>query len=93
LNNEGIVLTSNGKARGSFVYITDMIVALFKVLIQGENRHSYNVAADTETEILDLAEMLCNLYPEKHLTVKFIEGITDAGYIRSASIAAGLCTD
>jgi nucleoside-diphosphate-sugar epimerase len=93
LNNEDIVLTSNGKARRSFVYITDMIVALFKVLIQGENRQAYNVATDTETEILELAEMLCNLYPEKHLSVKFSEGVTVAGYIRSASISTGLCTD
>jgi nucleoside-diphosphate-sugar epimerase len=93
LNNENIVLTSNGKARRSFVYITDMIFALFKVLIQGESKHAYNVAADTETEILELAQMLCSLYPEKHLSVKFAEGVNSAGYIRSASIGAGLCAD
>jgi nucleoside-diphosphate-sugar epimerase len=70
-----------------------MIAALFKVLIQGENRQAYNVAADSETEILELAQVLCNLYPEKHLSVKFSEGVTAAGYIRSASITAGLCAD
>jgi dTDP-glucose 4,6-dehydratase len=93
LNNEDIVLTSNGKARRSFLYITDMILALFKVLLQGENRQAYNVASDTETEILELAQILCGLYPEKHLLVKFSESKADAGYIRSASIGAGLCAD
>jgi nucleoside-diphosphate-sugar epimerase len=68
-------------------------LALFRVLIQGENRQAYNVAADGETEILELAQVLCNLYPKKHLSVKFAEGVTSAGYIRSASVGAGLCAD
>jgi nucleoside-diphosphate-sugar epimerase len=93
LNSEDIVLTSDGKARRSFVYITDMILALFRVLIQGENRQAYNVATDTETEILELAQILCSLYPEKRLSVKFAEGVTSAGYIRSSSIRSGLCAD
>jgi nucleoside-diphosphate-sugar epimerase len=93
LNNEDIALTSDGKAKRSFVYITDMISALFKILIQGESRQAYNVAADTETEMFELAQLLCNLYPEKHLFVKFAENATTAGYIRSASIGAGLCAD
>jgi nucleoside-diphosphate-sugar epimerase len=93
LNNENIVLTSNGKAKRSFVYITDMILALFRVLLQGENRQAYNVASDTETEILELAQILCGLYPEKHIAVKFSEGMVDAGYIRSKSIGAGLCAN
>jgi nucleoside-diphosphate-sugar epimerase len=93
IHNEDIVLTSDGKARRSFVYITDMILALFRVLIQGESSQAYNVASDTETEILELAQILCNMYPEKHLSVTFAEGVNAVGYIRSASIGAGLCTD
>jgi nucleoside-diphosphate-sugar epimerase len=93
LHNEDIVLTSDGKARRSFVYISDMITALFRVLIQGENRQAYNVAADIETEILELAQLLCGLYPEKCLSVKFSEGVSSVGYIRSKSIGAGLCAD
>jgi dTDP-glucose 4,6-dehydratase len=93
LNDENILLNSDGKARRSFVYITDMITALFRVLIQGENRQAYNVAADAETEILELARMLCGLYPEKLLEVKFADSVGTVGYIRSVSIAAGLCAD
>jgi nucleoside-diphosphate-sugar epimerase len=93
LNNEDIVLTSDGKVRRNFVYITDMIAALFRVLIMGKNRQAYNVAANTETEIFELAQILCSLYPEKHLSVRFAENATSAGYIRSRSIGAGLCAD
>jgi nucleoside-diphosphate-sugar epimerase len=93
LKNEDILLYSDGKAKRSFVYIADMITALFRVLIQGENGQAYNVAANTETEILELAQMLCSLYPEKQLSVKFAEGTTFAGYISSMSSSAGLCAD
>ena len=93
LNNEDILLHSDGKAKRSFVYITDMITALFRVLLRGENKHAYNVAADSETEILELAHILCELYPEKKLSVKFIEDAPAAGYIRSASTGAGLNAD
>jgi nucleoside-diphosphate-sugar epimerase len=93
LNNEDIVLNSDGRAKRSFVYITDMIRALFLVLLYGENQQAYNVAADYETEILELANMLCTLFPEKQLKVRFTENISTLGYIRSASTGAGLCTN
>jgi nucleoside-diphosphate-sugar epimerase len=93
LDGEDILLHSDGKAKRSFVYITDMITALFRVLVQGENRNAYNVAAESETEILELARVLCDLYPEKHLSGKFTENMTPAGYIRSSSVGAGLSAD
>jgi nucleoside-diphosphate-sugar epimerase len=93
LNNEDILLHSDGKARRSFVYITDMIAALFRILFQGENRQAYNVAADSETEIFELARLLCDLYPEKALAVKFAPNEMTSGYIRSASMGAALSTN
>jgi nucleoside-diphosphate-sugar epimerase len=91
--NENIVLNSDGKVKRSFVYISDMILALFRVLLYGENRQAYNVAADKETEILELAVNLCNLYPENHCSVQFSEKVKNDGYIRSPSTGAGLCAD
>jgi len=85
INGEDIVLHSDGTAKRSFLYISDMIRALFTVLLSGGNKQAYNVAADNETEIGRLAEMLCGLYPEKHLTVKYNLGEVPAGYIRSSS--------
>jgi nucleoside-diphosphate-sugar epimerase len=93
INNEDIVLNSNGKAKRSFLYITDMITALFIILFKGENRHAYNVATDKETEIRDLASFLCNLYPEKKLSIKFNKDIKSTGYLRSTSISVPLSTE
>jgi nucleoside-diphosphate-sugar epimerase len=92
VNNEDIILNSDGKVTRSFVYVSDMIIALFRILFYGENKHAYNIAADSDTEILELAKLLCNLYPEKHLSLKFMNNIMPAGYIRSASTRAGLST-
>jgi len=93
ISNEDIVLNSDGKAKRSFVYITDMIAGLFRVLFSGENGNAYNIAADTETEIRELASTLCGLYPEKKLSVKFKESVSSAGYIRSASAGAALSAE
>ena len=93
INNEDILLNSDGKAKRSFVYISDMITGLFRVLFNGENGHAYNIAADKETEVLELASMLCGLYPQKNLSVKFNEAVIPTGYIRSASIGAALSAE
>jgi nucleoside-diphosphate-sugar epimerase len=93
LQNEDIRLNSDGKAKRSFVYISDMIIGLFRVLFNGENGHAYNIAADSETEIRELASMLCGLYPEKKLSVRFNEAAMPAGYIRSASTVAALSAE
>jgi len=93
LRNEDIVLNSDGKAKRSFVYISDMVLGLFMVLFYGEDKHAYNIAADSETEILELATMLCRLYPEKRLSVKFNKGTAPTGYIRSASLGAMLSAE
>jgi nucleoside-diphosphate-sugar epimerase len=90
--NEDIILTSDGKSKRSFVYITDMALALFRVLFYGENKQAYNVAADSETEILELAKMLCALYPDKKLSIKF-KNIVKSGYIHSSLRGASLCAD
>jgi nucleoside-diphosphate-sugar epimerase len=91
--NEDIVLNSDGKARRTFLYIIDMITGLFRVLFNGENGQAYNIAADRETEIRELASMLCGLYPQKKLSLKFNESIVPTGYIRSASTGAALSTE
>ncbi|MDR2409705.1 MAG: NAD-dependent epimerase/dehydratase family protein [Bacteroidales bacterium] len=88
LNNQNIILNSDGKAKKNFVYITDSTKALFRILICGGNRQAYNLSGDSETEILELATMLCELYPEKHLKVEFSIGSSPKGYIRSPFLRA-----
>lgn len=73
LNNENILLKSDGSAKRSFLYVADAVIAYFKVLLDGENAKAYNVGGDEahEISIKDLSEMLVALYPEKKLQVIF----------------------
>lgn len=85
VRGENIVLNSDGSAKRSFVYITDMLRAMFRVLLNGENQNAYNIASEKETSILELANTLIDLYPEKGLKVEFKEGVFVDGYIRAQS--------
>ena len=92
VNNENIILNSDGSAKRSFLYITDMIKALFYVLFFGEDKQAYNIASSKETSILELAQTLVSLYPDKNLKVEFAKDIFNEGYIKSASSRANFDT-
>lgn len=81
IKNENIVLKSDGNQRRSFCYITDGICALLKVLLNGKNGESYNLA-NTEQfiSIKELAEILIGLFHEKHLKVVY-GNREDKGYL------------
>lgn len=89
VNNENIVLNSDGSAKRNFLYISDMIIAMFKILLDAPSCEAYNIASETETSILELAKTICDLYPEKGLKVEFKQN-TDKNYIRSKSTSAKL---
>lgn len=84
LNNENIVLKSDGSAKRSFCYVADAIQAYFLVLLNGEPATAYNVGGDEahEISIRDLSEMLVGLYPEKQLKVVFDINETDLTYTK-----------
>lgn len=88
LNNEDIILNSDGSAKRSFCYITDMIIAMFMIIFNGEDRQAYNIASKVETSILELATTLINLFPEKELEVNFAPNVFSDGYIKSQSSRA-----
>lgn len=93
LNNQNIVLNSDGSAKRSFVYVSDMIKAMFYVLFFGENQNAYNISSEKETSILELAETLIDLYPQKHLKVEFAKDVFRKGYIKSLSSRANFNID
>jgi nucleoside-diphosphate-sugar epimerase len=82
LNNENIVLKSDGSAKRSFLYVADAVIAYFKVLLDGEDATAYNVGGDEthEISIKDLSSLLVRLYPEKKLKVKFDINEDDVTY-------------
>ncbi len=93
LNNQNIVLNSDGSAKRSFCYISDMIRALFYVLFFGADKNAYNIASEVETSILELARIFVGLYPQKNLKVEFKDGVFREGYIKSASSRANFNID
>ncbi len=64
-----IVLKSDGSARRPFCYLADATIAFFSVLLNGNSGEAYNVGNDSECSILELAETLCRLFPERNFKV------------------------
>jgi nucleoside-diphosphate-sugar epimerase len=60
-----IVLKSDGSARRPFCYLADATAAYFRVLLLGEAGEAYNVGSGMQCSVLELAEMLCRLFPEQ----------------------------
>jgi len=84
LNNRDIVMKSDGSAIRAFCYLADAIQGFLTVLLKGENGQAYNVGNDHgEASILDLANRLISLFPEKRLKVVKQEVTQAPGYLRS----------
>jgi UDP-glucuronate decarboxylase len=71
LHDRDIVMKSDGKNTRAFCYLADATAGFFTVLLKGEIGQAYNVGFDEETSIVDLADLLAGLFPEKNLkTIK-----------------------
>jgi len=71
LNNEDIILKSDGSSVRTYTYISDAITAMFLVLLKS-NDIVYNISDEnSKTSIKELAEVLVNIYPEKNLNLVF----------------------
>ena len=84
LNNEDIVLKSDGSAKRSFCYVADAVQAYFLILLSGKPATAYNVGGDEyhEITIRDLSQMLVALFPEKELKVVFDINENDLTYTK-----------
>lgn len=84
LNGENIVMKSDGSARRAFCYISDAIAGFFTVLLKGDVAQPYNVANPAgELSVLELAELLIGLYPERGIVVERQERVSGSGYLAS----------
>jgi len=83
INNRNIVMKSDGSARRSFCYLSDATIAFFLVLLNGKNGEAYNVGnPECEISIIELAQRLVKLFPEKSLKVIKSEN-QGLGYLKS----------
>ena len=81
INNEDIILKSDGSSIRTYTYISDAVSAMFKILLNGKE-NVYNVSDErNEVSIKELAEIIVSIYPEKNLKLKFeIENNANEGY-------------
>lgn len=84
VNNKNITLYSDGEAERFFCYITDAIIGIFLILLNGEKSNVYNLFnTKTRIKVGKLAQMLVELYPEKNLKVVFEKRKDDKRYVPS----------
>jgi nucleoside-diphosphate-sugar epimerase len=88
VRRQNIVLKSDGSATRPFCYLADATIAFFTILLLGNSGEAYNVGTDTECSILDLAEMLCRLFPERNCRVVRRERNPEASSLVS-TVSAG----
>lgn len=70
VNNENIIMKSNGESVRTYTYISDVISGIFYVLLNSDDV-AYNMADENaKITIKGLAELLVNLYPERGLKVE-----------------------
>lgn len=71
INNEDIVLKSEGTAVRTYTYVGDAVLALFHILLDSEDI-VYNISSEESTvSIRQLAETLVDAYPERNLKLVF----------------------
>lgn len=78
-----IVMKSDGSARRPFCYLADATIGLFMILLRGNCGEAYNLGNDSECSILELAEILCSLFPERSCRVIRKERSADDPYLPS----------
>lgn len=79
-----IVLTSDGAATRPFCYITDAVIGLFTILLLGSTGEAYNLANDEATiSIAELAQLVVNCVPDRHLRAVFDANAKPPGYVAS----------
>ena len=85
LRGENIAMKSDGTARRAFCYVSDAISGLFTVLLKGKPATPYNVAnPEAELSVMELAELLVGLYPEKQIQIESHVSIDRGEYITSS---------
>jgi nucleoside-diphosphate-sugar epimerase len=84
IENRSIIVRSAGTALRAFCYLADATAGFFTVLLKGENGVPYNVGnRQAEISVMDLANLLVGLFPEKQLRVVKESYQVENGYLQS----------
>lgn len=79
-----ISMNSDGSARRAFCYLLDAADGLLRILLQGESGVPYNMGnEDNECSMLELANLLAGMYPDRPLNVSRKAASNPAGYLQT----------
>jgi len=87
VQRENIVLNSKGDAVRAFCYLSDAVIAFFKILLYGKKGEAYNMGNPNNTiAIIELANMLANMYQDRGIEVVVNLENTNQSYMPSQVI-------
>lgn len=89
LNNEPIIVNSDGTSLRSYMYAADMAEWLLTILFYGENSQPYNVGSNVPISILGLAKTIASVvgYPDSQIVVKSDMSHKPDCYVPSTALA------
>ena len=92
INDEDIVLNSDGSSFGNYCYTSDTLRAIFLLLKNGENGEAYNISnEENNVTIRQMAETVCNTFSNKSKVIFNIPNTNIYGY--AAPVKLKLNTD
>lgn len=76
INKQDIVIKSDGSAVRSYMYASDLVIWLLKILLDGKNCYPYNVGSDKAISIKELANTFKTVFPESNIHVHTLSSST-----------------
>lgn len=72
LKSGRITLKGDGSPKRTFLYITDAILGMLTVMLEGESGEAYNVVwENNEASVLELAQMMASLVKGKNIEITY----------------------
>ncbi|WP_080059055.1 NAD-dependent epimerase/dehydratase family protein [Spirosoma aerolatum] len=72
IKGQDITITSDGTPRRSYMYPTDLVIWLWKILIKGKSTYPYNVGSEEDFSLLEIATAVAEL-SDKDISVNVIK--------------------
>jgi nucleoside-diphosphate-sugar epimerase len=69
IKNKEIIIKGNGSQIRSYMYISELIVWLFVILLKGKKAEAYNVGSDYEISILNLAKLVASNFKDVKIKI------------------------
>ena len=92
LNNEDLIIQSDGQDKRAFCYLSDAVIAFFLVLFKGESGEAYNMANNKDfITIRELAETLVyKVFKEKRLDVVYQNNNRELGMNNKSKVSVNI---